>query len=36
MRTIWLSHGREKWFSHQPWQTVADLHQLLELLKGCK
>ena len=36
MRTVWLSHGREKWFSHQPWQTVADLHQLLELLKGCK
>ncbi|MGD1276374.1 MAG: HAD family hydrolase [Tepidisphaeraceae bacterium] len=31
---VWLSHGKAKSFAAQPWKTVADLHELLELLKS--
>jgi HAD superfamily hydrolase (TIGR01549 family) len=33
--TVWLSHGRPKSFAAEPWKTVANLHQLVELLKTC-
>jgi HAD superfamily hydrolase (TIGR01509 family) len=34
IRTVWVSHGREKPFTASPWQVVRDLHQLLTLLKS--
>lgn len=33
---IWLSHGKAKAFAAKPWKTVADLHELLELLKSAE
>jgi HAD superfamily hydrolase (TIGR01509 family) len=33
MRTVWLSHGRPRSFSAEPWRTVADLPDLLNLLR---
>jgi HAD superfamily hydrolase (TIGR01509 family) len=32
-RTVWLSHGQPKGFSADPWRTVRDLHELLQLLR---
>jgi HAD superfamily hydrolase (TIGR01549 family) len=32
---VWLSHGRPKSFAAEPWKTVPNLHQLVELLKTC-
>jgi HAD superfamily hydrolase (TIGR01509 family) len=32
-RTVWLSHGRQKFFAAEPWRTVDDLHELASLLK---
>jgi phosphoglycolate phosphatase-like HAD superfamily hydrolase len=34
--TVWLSHGRQRPFSAQPWQTVAHLLELLTLLQSCR
>jgi HAD superfamily hydrolase (TIGR01549 family) len=34
-RTIWLSHGRQRDFDAEPWRTVYDLPELLELLASC-
>jgi HAD superfamily hydrolase (TIGR01509 family) len=36
--TVWISHGGERKFDAEPWQTVRDLHELLRLLRsagGC-
>jgi FMN phosphatase YigB (HAD superfamily) len=35
VRTVWISHGREREFDHVPWRTVRDLPELLTLLCGC-
>lgn len=34
-RTVWLSLGRTRPFRAEPWQTVNDLPELLELLRRC-
>ena len=34
-RTVWLSHRRVKHFPETPWREVADLWELIRLLKGC-
>jgi HAD superfamily hydrolase (TIGR01509 family) len=34
VRTVWLSHRREKHFPEAPWQTVADLWELRDLLES--
>jgi HAD superfamily hydrolase (TIGR01549 family) len=33
--TIWLSHGRARNFAAQPWKTIENLHELVELLQEC-
>jgi HAD superfamily hydrolase (TIGR01509 family) len=33
IRTVWLSHGRNKFFDAEPWKIVADLPELHRLLK---
>jgi HAD superfamily hydrolase (TIGR01509 family) len=33
MRTVWLSHDRPKHFAAEPWQTVSDLLEVIELLE---
>lgn len=33
--TVWLSHGHPRFFQAEPWKTVADLHELANLLKAC-
>jgi HAD superfamily hydrolase (TIGR01509 family) len=33
MKTVWLSHGRCRDFAAEPWRTVADLHELLNVLR---
>ncbi|WP_428936838.1 HAD family hydrolase [Fontivita pretiosa] len=33
MKTVWVSHRRRRDFAAQPWKTVADLHELHELLR---
>jgi HAD superfamily hydrolase (TIGR01549 family) len=33
MKTVWLSHGRQRTFAVVPWREVGDLHELLNLLK---
>jgi phosphoglycolate phosphatase-like HAD superfamily hydrolase len=33
IRTVWLSHGRPRDFPAEPWRTVSDLHELLNVLK---
>ena len=35
VRTIWLSHGKSKWFEARPWRSVKDLHELTQFLKDC-
>ena len=35
IRTVWVSHGRAKFFDAMPWRTVADLNELLMLLQSC-
>jgi len=35
IRTVWISHGREKPFKATPWRTVRDLCELPELLAAC-
>ncbi len=32
--TVWLSHGRQRNFDAEPWRTVADLHELAQLLRS--
>jgi HAD superfamily hydrolase (TIGR01509 family) len=32
-RTVWVSHGRARPFAAEPWRTVRDLRELLELLR---
>jgi HAD superfamily hydrolase (TIGR01549 family) len=32
VRTVWISHGRERVFSAEPWRTVRDLTELRVLL----
>jgi HAD superfamily hydrolase (TIGR01549 family) len=32
IRTVWISHGRQRAFDDEPWRTVRDLHELLRLL----
>jgi HAD superfamily hydrolase (TIGR01509 family) len=32
-QTVWLSHGQPKTFEAQPWRTVRDLGELLDLLQ---
>jgi HAD superfamily hydrolase (TIGR01549 family) len=34
-RTIWISHGRERDFTAEPWRTVCDLVELTALLRRC-
>ncbi len=36
MKTVWISHGKEKDFPAQPWRTVSDLWAFIELLKQCE
>ena len=33
VRTVWVSHGRERPFAAEPWRTVRDLCELAELLR---
>jgi HAD superfamily hydrolase (TIGR01549 family) len=33
IRTVWLSHGRQRHFAHEPWRDVADLCELHTLLR---
>jgi HAD superfamily hydrolase (TIGR01509 family) len=33
IRTVWLSHGRDRFFEAEPWRTVRDLHELRSLLE---
>jgi HAD superfamily hydrolase (TIGR01509 family) len=35
IRTIWLSHGRQRTFANEPWRTVRDLFELTDLLRKC-
>jgi HAD superfamily hydrolase (TIGR01549 family) len=32
MKTVWLSHARSRDFPAQPWKSVSDLHELLNVL----
>jgi phosphoglycolate phosphatase-like HAD superfamily hydrolase len=32
VRTVWVSHGRERPFRAEPWRTVSDLCELQTLL----
>jgi HAD superfamily hydrolase (TIGR01509 family) len=34
MRTVWISHGRQRAFETEPWKTVNDLSELKELLEA--
>jgi HAD superfamily hydrolase (TIGR01509 family) len=34
IRTVWVSHGRERSFAAEPWKAVRDLPELLGLLKS--
>jgi HAD superfamily hydrolase (TIGR01509 family) len=36
IRTIWLSHNRQRSFAADPRAAVADLHGLLALLRACR
>ncbi len=36
IRSVWISHGREKEFPNEPWRTVRDLVELLRLLRNCE
>ena len=33
--TVWISHGRQRDFAGEPWQTVRGLRELLALLQRC-
>jgi FMN phosphatase YigB (HAD superfamily) len=33
MRTVWLSHNRPRSFAPEPWRTVVDLPDLLNVLR---
>ena len=35
VRTVWLSHNRERPFAAEPRAVVADLHSLLAMLQAC-
>ncbi len=35
IRTVWISHRREKEFAAEPWMTVRDLKELTGLLEKC-
>lgn len=32
--TVWLSHGRPRPFTAEPWKTARDLHELFDLLQA--
>lgn len=34
-RTVWISHGRRREFTTEPWRTVRDLVELTVLLRRC-
>ena len=34
--TVWISHGERRPFVAVPWKTVANLHELAELLRSCR
>ena len=36
VRTVWVSHGRDRPFAAEPWRTVRDLDELGRLLDGCR
>ena len=36
IKTVWISHGRVREFPDEPWRTVADLSELLTLLRSCR
>jgi HAD superfamily hydrolase (TIGR01509 family) len=36
IRSVWISHGRERPFAAQPWLTVADLLELMTVLKQAR
>ena len=36
IRTVWVSHGRERHFDARPWRTVTGLGELLGLLAACR
>jgi HAD superfamily hydrolase (TIGR01549 family) len=35
IHTVWVSHGKPKHFTAEPWRTVRDLLELTQLLKTC-
>jgi len=35
IRTVWVSHDKQRSFVNQPWRTVRDLLELTELLRAC-
>jgi HAD superfamily hydrolase (TIGR01662 family) len=35
IRAVWLSHGRIKPFTAEPWRVVADLYELTTLVQEC-
>ncbi len=36
IRTVWVSHGRQRAFGASPWKTVTDLGELTRLLAECQ
>lgn len=36
MRTVWLSHGQDRRFNAEPWRSVRDLPEFLDLLQSCQ
>jgi HAD superfamily hydrolase (TIGR01509 family) len=36
MRTVWISHGRERDFDESPWRTARDLIEFHAMLRACE
>jgi HAD superfamily hydrolase (TIGR01549 family) len=36
MRTVWISHGRERDFTEEPWRIARDLVELHTMLRACR
>jgi len=36
VRTVWISHRRQRPFAARPWREAADLWELADLLQRCR
>jgi HAD superfamily hydrolase (TIGR01549 family) len=36
MRTVWISHGRQRDFPEEPWRVARDLIELRNMLQSCR